>query len=290
MAIRVDEDYREERECLYDGRLYRVRDNGAVMRLSESGKRKTRNDDIWTFGTPDRERYLALAGIRVHRIVAAAFIGPKPSPELVIDHKDSIRVNNRPENLHYVTRLENLVNNPNTRSKLERATGMTVDELLAGGLSREEIAIVKTKLEIKTLQNRGQSIPDTNEGPSKTKYAFQADGWAPAGCFPCCPQHERASLKEYKDNLSIGGIIFYHEHREYPIIDYAMSDDGKTLAVKVYDGLAVKKYILITITYDGHFWFTHKCDRFFEEKGLEKYCTIALGKEWTGGNVMDDYC
>ena len=308
MAIRVDEDYREERECLYDGRLYRVRDNGAVMRLSESGKRKTRNDDIWTFGTPDKERYLTLAGIRVHRIVAAAFLGPKPSPKLVIDHKDSIRVNNRPENLHYVTRFENLVNNPNTRTKLERATGMTIEELLAkpdilhhinlpqnlswlrGGLSREEIAVVKKKLEIKALHNRVQRIPDINDGSSKTKYAFQADGWVPAGCFPCCPQHERASLEEYMDNLSIGGIIFYHEHREYPIIGYAMSDDGKTLAVKVYDELAVKKHILITITYDGHYWFTHKCDRFFEEIGLEKYYTIALGKEWLGCNVLDDNC
>lgn len=92
------------------------------------------------------------------------------------------------------------------------------------------------------------------------------------------------------DHLSIGGIIFYHEHREYPIIDYAMSDDGKTLAVKVCDGRAVKKYILITITYDGHYWFTHKCDRFFEERGLEKYYTIALGREWQGGNVLDDCC
>ena len=202
MAIRADEDYREERECLYDGRLYRVRDNGAVMRLSEPGKRKTRNDDEWTFGMRDSNGYLAIAGIRVHRIVATAFLGPKPRPDLVIDHKDSIRVNNRPENLHYVTRFENLVNNPYTRMKLERATGMTIEELLAnpdvlhhanlpqnlswlrGGLSREEIAVVKTKLEIKALHNRGQRIPDINDGSSKTKYAFQADGWFPAGCLP----------------------------------------------------------------------------------------------------------
>ena len=27
-----------------------------------------------------------------------------------------------------------------------------------------------------------------------------------------------------------------------------------------------------------------------EEIGAEKYLTLALGREWTGGDVMDDYC
>lgn len=31
-------------------------------------------------------------------------------------------------------------------------------------------------------------------------------------------------------------------------------------------------------------------ESFFQEDGLEKYYTIALGQEWKGGNVFDDYC
>jgi hypothetical protein len=42
-----------------------------------------------------------------HRIVAAAFIGPSPSPIHAINHKDGIKWNNRPENLEWVTPSEN---------------------------------------------------------------------------------------------------------------------------------------------------------------------------------------
>ncbi len=42
----------------------------------------------------------------IHRLVAAAFIGPYPDG-LEIDHLDGDRRNNRPENLEYVTKAEN---------------------------------------------------------------------------------------------------------------------------------------------------------------------------------------
>jgi hypothetical protein len=29
---------------------------------------------------------------------------------------------------------------------------------------------------------------------------------------------------------------------------------------------------------------------FFDENGAKKYFTLAQGKEWTGGDVFDDYC
>lgn len=45
--------------------------------------------------------------IRVHVLVAAAFIGPRPSG-LVINHIDHDKTNNRVENLEYVTQLENM--------------------------------------------------------------------------------------------------------------------------------------------------------------------------------------
>ncbi len=42
----------------------------------------------------------------VHRLVAAAFIGPRPPGEQV-NHKDGVGTNNRPQNLEYVTASEN---------------------------------------------------------------------------------------------------------------------------------------------------------------------------------------
>ena len=48
-------------------------------------------------------------------------------------------------------------------------------------------------------------------------------------------------------------------------------------------------YVLCTITYqDGHFIHENQ-HSFFEEIGAEKYFTLALGREWTGGDVFDDF-
>lgn len=60
---------------------------------------------------------------RIHQIVATAFHGEPTDKNLVVDHKDSNKCNNRPENLHWVTRLENALNNPTTRWKIEMRCG-----------------------------------------------------------------------------------------------------------------------------------------------------------------------
>ena len=55
----------------------------------------------------------------VHKLVAEYFIGPRPEG-LVIDHIDGNYLNNRVDNLRYVTLKENS-NNPNTKPKLVEA-------------------------------------------------------------------------------------------------------------------------------------------------------------------------
>jgi len=44
----------------------------------------------------------------VHLLVAAAFHGEKPEG-MEVNHKDGVKANNRPENLEYVTRAENVL-------------------------------------------------------------------------------------------------------------------------------------------------------------------------------------
>lgn len=44
----------------------------------------------------------------IHRLVAEAFLPPRPSPKHEINHKDGDRANNRASNLEWVTRSENL--------------------------------------------------------------------------------------------------------------------------------------------------------------------------------------
>lgn len=47
--------------------------------------------------------------------IATAFHGEPPSPQYVVDHIDTNCRNNRPENLRWLTRLENALMNPITR-------------------------------------------------------------------------------------------------------------------------------------------------------------------------------
>ncbi|MBQ3070437.1 MAG: HNH endonuclease [Tidjanibacter sp.] len=120
--IRVDE-YIVEKTCYYGEEFYSVRDNGAVMRHRKDGRRKRPLDETWTFGKPDEKAYLKIAGAPIHRIVATAFHGNPRFEDMVVDHIDTNRHNNRPENLRWQTRLENVLNNPITLKKIKYVCG-----------------------------------------------------------------------------------------------------------------------------------------------------------------------
>lgn len=123
VSVEID-NYTQEKKCLFEGEYYSVRDNGAVLRHTPEGKRARANDNQWTFGKENPENgYLHLSSVRVHRIVATAFHGDPHDPKYVVDHIDSNRKNNRPENLRWLTRLENSLLNPVTRKKIEYLCG-----------------------------------------------------------------------------------------------------------------------------------------------------------------------
>lgn len=118
------DDYKEVKECTYKDEHYSARDNGAVLRHQREGQRKRKLDGVWSFGTLNIAiGYMDFCGERVHRIVATAFHGPAPSEQHVVDHIDTNRQNNRPENLRWLTKLENILNNEITRKKVELICG-----------------------------------------------------------------------------------------------------------------------------------------------------------------------
>ena len=127
-----EDNYSEERTCIFNGEEYSVRDNGAVLRKIPSGRKKPRKlDNIWTYGKVNkRTGYLEIASVRVHRIVATAFHGEAPTPEHVVDHIDTNKQNNRPSNLRWLTRLENILVNEITRHKIEYVLGVSIFEFL----------------------------------------------------------------------------------------------------------------------------------------------------------------
>lgn len=71
------DDFTCEVECIYKDERYAVRDNGAVFRYPRDGKRPRRYDNFWTFGKPNIVHgYMEIASVRIHAIVATAFLGP----------------------------------------------------------------------------------------------------------------------------------------------------------------------------------------------------------------------
>jgi len=124
-------DFCKETDCTYDGEKYSVRDNGAIFRHLRQGKRQRALDAQWTFGRANEiNGYMEIASVRVHRIVATAFHGNPPTPEHVVDHIDTNRRNNRPENLRWLTRLENALKNPITVKRIEFICG-SIEAFLA---------------------------------------------------------------------------------------------------------------------------------------------------------------
>ena len=132
------DDFKHEIECIYKDEKYSVRDNGAVFRYPRDGKRPRQYDYYWTFGkSNDKHGYMEIASVRVHIIVATAFHGPKPTEDHVVDHIDTNRRNNRPDNLRWVTRLENALDNPITRKRIIMRCGSIEAFLANPSLLRE---------------------------------------------------------------------------------------------------------------------------------------------------------
>src|SRR5271154_81662 len=64
----------------YRNEIYLVRDNGAGCRKRRPGRRKTKLDDVWTFGrSGNSNEYMLIGSHVVHCVVAAAFHGERPS-------------------------------------------------------------------------------------------------------------------------------------------------------------------------------------------------------------------
>ena len=262
-------DFNQEIECIYKDERYSVRDNGAVLRYTIDGKKKRPTDNIWTFGKLNtKSGYLEITSVRIHRIVASAFHGEPPTKEHVVDHIDTNKQNNRPENLRWVTRLENILLNPITARRIENICG-SVEEFLADPskfrnkfpdpnyewmctVSKEEAQLSLERMLFWAKSNNPSkggslgewifnreidltpSVKEINYIISKTPNAAQRifSYFDKPNEFPSTPQtFEGNPLTAYFENLKEGAPFFKNHNGEYIVVKKGFSKDENALFV-----------------------------------------------------------
>ena len=278
---------------------------------------------------------------------------------MVIDHKDTNRCNNRPENLAWVTRLENALNNPITRNKIIYLCG-SIEAFLENPsilresasdpnigwmrtVSKEEAAKCLKNLErwakedntVKSSKgNKGlgewiyQTISDndfrtswnlawgskeTHKSYTQQQAEIEAETtryyeeqlslkdsltpgakqvhWKIPTEFPLCPNtHTKTPLQDYIANLNPTAVFCQNQYYHSEVIKAELSLDKTHIAVLTTTSGGVTNFALTEIRYEKWFYIHESIRTFFTEEGAEKYYTLSLGKEWTGGDVLEDYC
>lgn len=319
----------QELNCTYKEEEYSVRDNGEIFRHPQLGKQPRKFDNQWTFGKPNyKTGYMEIASVRVHRIVATAFHGVAPTKEHVVDHIDTNKRNNRPENLRWVTRLENILLNPITIKKIEFVCGCCVEEFLNDpskfrdkfpepnyqwmcSVTKEEAQISLERLSAwaksdklpsggslgewifnrNTWENQNDEIvPEELDIVSKTPNAVQRN-WSTSSEFPCCPDKiTEEPITEYANKLQVGSVFCRNDIYTSLVSKSKISDDRKSLYIITESRNAIKAWALTKITYENGLFVHTSLGTFFEENGAEKQFCLSLGLEWSGPDSIDEYC
>lgn len=250
-----------EKECIYKNEHYSVRDNGAVLRHKRIGKRIRKEDDQWTFGKENSSNpYLNISGERIHRIVATAFHGDPLDSQYVVDHIDTNCKNNRPENLRWLSRLDNALKNPITRKRIEFYCG-SIEAFLNNPsmlndcnidhnfkwmrtVTPEEAHNSKERLHLwlntpNKTRNKNVTYNSLNERIYQPVQKWEVFGrepgldlsltprcaeymWRGPSSFPCCPEQTGSDpLDDYFKNLEQGKIFANNEfHKDYTINEF----------------------------------------------------------------------
>lgn len=323
-----EHDFQNQVECIYKDEQYSVRDNGTVLRYPRAGKRPRPYDNQWTFGKlNEKTGYLEIASVRLHRIVATAFHGVPPTKEHVVDHIDTNKRNNRPANLRWVTRLENVLLNPITAKRIALVCG-SVEAFLADpskfrdklhepndkwmctvSIQEAQISLERMLAWAKSdkrpsggslgewLFNRtdlqNQHVKEIPEVPdiimAKTLNAAQRN-WRVPSEFPCCPQeYAEEPIKTYAEKLKTDSVFCRNDVYSSLVLKRAISNDQQSLYVIAESKNAIKPWALAKITYEDGLFVHTGLHSFFSQEGAEKQYCLALGLEWTGGDSVDDY-
>lgn len=308
----VEVEYREER--------YRVRDNGSVLRLNRYRKRSRPLDKVWTFGrqTPS-SGYMLMAGEPVHRIVCTAFHGEPPTTKHVVDHCDTNRANNRPENLRWVSRLENVLLNPISARRIElvygsleaffedpshpTSTAEYPDISWMRTVSADEARDAKERLQhwarsgsvpsggalgewLYGTRERADLEPEPEEFESLTPSVVQVR-WKMPSEFPCCPEvAAEDALEEYARRLTFGAEFVRNSHYRSVVVHRQLAGDGLVVLTRTSSG--VKDWAVAHISVKDNLFYHRSMGCFFTLAGAVREVCELTGEDFD--DPFDNYC
>lgn len=326
MMTKHIDDFTQEKTCAYKGETYSVRDNGAVMRHSRKVGRKRKDDDCWTFGTSvDDKGFLSFGTAKVQQIVATAFLGNPPHPQYVVFHKNYNKQDNRVANIAWVTKFAYHILQPNVQAQLRITSGENkIEKILSDfeqykaslpnnllwmrSITQEEADDCLQKyvdLKFSTLQEREElnwnsadsrkkvKALNPNFHESLTPNAVVRGNMIPS-YFPCCTQEKSENpLRAYYERLQAGNVYYMNSRYKTLILEAAFYEEKQQIIVKCESGdgeNAIKTWSVGIITYENGLYVHSLYKTYFQKDSADKYFTILQGKEWTGGDVFDDFC
>ncbi len=313
--------YEREMAVEYQGEKYVVRDNGAVCRMSRAGRRRRRLDDAWTFGRPnDSTGYMTLGTHVVHRIVALAF-HKQPSERHVVDHIDTNRRNNRADNLRWVTRLDNLLQNPITRARIASAYG-SLDAFFkdpsALGDRDPDLSWMRTVSKTEAEESRkrllgwaasdrapqggklgewvyglgetnAQGAEQIQDSQSLTPMAIQRH-WKTLTEFPACPESLGPDpLGEYAARLKPGTVFNINIYGD-TLAEVAGGDATILAVICQMPPKSVKAWALSRITMENGKFVHESVGAYFSQEGVLNAYHRLLGMDAPYAETIDDYC
>lgn len=244
--MRLVDIFEKEAECDYRNEHYSVRDNGAVMRFPKENKKRRSIDGVWTFGSLDIVNgYRLIGGERVHRIVATAFLGPAPTTKHVVDHIDTNKQNNRPENLRWVTRLENIILNPITRKRIEDLCGRPIEEVLDNMSILHSINIPNSFAWMHTV---------TKEESLATLKRF--NNWV-----------EKGQVAERGNKRGINYSAYIRDFYKLDTKKFLLEPDGEEPSLDLYEKALKRNRVFWCLEYLSGYTKTHSLiDRYYDEE------------------------
>jgi len=286
-------DFQREVDCIYDGEEYSVRDNGAVCRHRRENKRKRPLDDVWTYGKfTTRDGYRKICSTQVHRIVVTAFHSVQPSPGHVVDHIDTNRLNNKPENLRWFTRLENILDNPKTLRRIESKWGSLEGLFNDPNPSEKADPIANHSWMIQARME--ETFEEESTIYSLTPLAIQRD-WRTPSEFPMCPDCISDNpLHDYVSRLECGTVFSRNKYGK-SVVDIAeLNTDGECLSVICMIDGGVKNYAVAKVTFEKDKFIHSSVSTYFTHDGATKSHCALIGKTWAEPEgyegCIDDYC